>query len=90
MSRSRKITELEQFDSASQDDLLILEKIGANTSTTGSISVVDLFASVTIPVGNTPTSSNGTFIPNKIWHDGSYIYIAVNSNTLKRVQLQSF
>lgn len=38
----------------------------------------------------TPASSGDSVTTGKLWFDNTYIYVATTTNTIKRVQLQSF
>lgn len=101
--RSKTITDLTSFDNAVQGDLFILEKAGGTGAITvedlfGSVSVDvtvggnnDLTATnLNILKNNSPPSSNGEFTARQMWFDDAYIYVAINSTTVRRVPLQAF
>jgi hypothetical protein len=64
MSRSKKITEFDQYTDAFQDDLFILEHFTSNTvSDTGAIKVKNLFGNVSC---NTNITGNAIFSANNL------------------------
>lgn len=101
--RSKMIPDLTRFDEVVQGDLFIVEKAGGTGAIAaedlfGSINVdVEVGGNNDLTVTNlnvlkndTPTSSTGEFTPRQMWFDNAYLYVAINSTTVRRVSLQAF
>ncbi len=101
--RSKMIPDITTANTVVQGDLFIVEK-AAGTRTVaaenlfGSIAVDVLvggnnkLSATTLAVlkSDTPVSSTGSFTARQMWFDDTYLYIAINSTTLRRVALQAF
>lgn len=101
--RSKMITELPTANTVVQGDLFIVEKAAGTRAVSaqnlfGSISVDATVGSnnkltatnLCILKNTTPVSSTGVFTAKQMWFDNAYLYIAIDSTTLRRVPLQAF
>jgi hypothetical protein len=101
--RSKMIPDITTANTVVQGDLFIVEK-AAGTRTVAAENLFGSIA-VDVQVGsnnkisatnlvvlknNTPVSSTGVFTARQMWFDDTYLYIAINSTTLRRVALQAF
>jgi hypothetical protein len=87
---SKKITELNEATSVVSTDLLVIVKDPAGAASTQKVRVSTLFANTIIAKANTPTNSTPTITRGSIFFDDNYLYIATNTNTLKRIALSAF
>ena len=39
---------------------------------------------------NTPLNSTASVVPKSLWSDGTYLYVSVSNNLIKRITLETF
>ena len=91
--RAKKISELTVLTSASGDDLLVIVDDPSGTAVTKKITVSNLFGNSQANVviyGTTPANSAITIKQGTLMYNGSYLYVAVANNVIKRLPLESF
>jgi len=96
----KKITDLNSANSAATSDLLVIVRDPAGSAVTSKITVQSFLSNVdTISIANTISLPRKTTPANSIavsitagslFYDSNYLYIAVATNTIKRVSLASF
>ena len=68
--------------SSNNDVLIPVSNLYTNTTLTAN--------NLVIKQNNTPANSSANVVPQSIWSDGNYIYVAVSNNSIKRVALSTF
>jgi len=98
-NEAKHITELPEANSLPLDSVFIVETNTSGNSITQQISVENLFSNSSLDlvintlsttIQNEPANNTPTVIKGKMFSDGNYLYIAVDTNLLKRVALESF
>lgn len=93
-SNAKKVTELPVAVSATGDDLILIVDDPNGVATTKKLTLKNLFGNSTVNVGITSISpSNSTMTAVKagsVFYDFNYLYIAVDTNLIKRVELSRF
>lgn len=98
-NEAKHITELPEANSLPSDSVFMVEVNASGNSVTSKISSENLFAnseldlvvnSIAVNIQSTPSNSTPTVTKGSIFSDGTYIYIAVDTDQLMRVALESF
>ena len=93
-TNAKKISELNETQSATADDFVVIVDDPNNIPSTKKITVQNLFGNSSANVKLTSLSpANSTMTAIKagvIFYDQSYLYIAVANNVVKRVALSLF
>jgi hypothetical protein len=80
---ARKVSDWATVNAVANTDSVLLLADGNNAL----ITVAGLRR---IPIANTPANSTITSVGGDVFTDGSYLYVAVANNSLKRVALSTF
>jgi len=87
--RAKKITELTVASSVANSDLLILEQVAANTTSAVTANTLAAFVSGKV-LPNSTKANNATGTAGQFSWDSNYIYVCVDTNTWKRVALETY
>lgn len=98
-NEAKHITELPEVESLPLDSVFIVETNTSGNSVTSQISMENLFSNsnldlvantIATEIQSTPTNSTPTVTKGTIYSDGTYLYVAVDTDQLMRVALESF
>ena len=100
----KMIHQLGNVTQLAADSLLVAVLTPTGVTTTVNIALDDFFANVVVDAkftsvttaelvmsnNTTPASSSANATQGEIWSDGTYLYVATDLNTIKRVALSAF
>jgi len=69
-----------------------VENLFGNSDVNFTVSNTKILSANTLVIrkNNTPSTSSDTVTRGTIWFDSSYLYVAIGTNTIKRVALEAF